>query len=352
MAYGLSIPTTQGIDATFDTYQYGSNSKADGIALFLAAVNPADPAPVAAIGQPGGYLGYAGNSSDGNGMVDGYLGLGLDVYGNYSNSSFDGSGCSLPSWPGWSGGAVADQVTVRGPGNGTTRLLPAQQHARHRRRRGGRPPGQHHRDQRRRPEPRHAVPVEVAINPGNTAITTASGLTVPAGDYEIAFTPIGGSRQTLRVRCPPPPTGASRAGCIPSRGSTPPRGCPTSWTSGGWARPVATPTSMRSTTSPRSRSRPPRCPSSTPRSQQPQQRPARPGPDLHSGVSHRLQRQCGVRPDHRHRRLPERRDAILLWVGGHQLDLRDLRPDRRRARTPSPATRRAPRSTRSASRSR
>jgi hypothetical protein len=214
VAYGLSIPTTQGIDATFDSYQYGSSSKADGIALFLAAVNPADPAPVVAIGEPGGDLGYAGNSGDGNGMVDGYLGLGLDVYGNYSNSSFDGSGCSLPSWPGWSGGAVADQVTVRGPGNGTTGycLLNSTLATDD----GGAVALQgsttETNDAGRASAP---VPVEVAINPGNTAITTASGLTVAAGDYEIAFTPIGGSRETLSGALPTTANGGIPSGLYP-----------------------------------------------------------------------------------------------------------------------------------------
>ena len=215
VAYGLSIPTTQGIDATFDTYQYGSNSKADGIALFLAAVNPADPAPVAAIGQPGGSLGYAGSSSTGNGMVDGYLGLGLDVYGNYSNSGFDGSGCSLPSWPGWSGGAVADQVTVRGPGNGTlgycllNSTLATDD--------GGAVALQGSTSQTNDAARTAAeVPVEVVINPGSTTITTGSGLSVPAGDYEIAFTPIGGSRQTLAGPLPTTANGGIPSGLYPS----------------------------------------------------------------------------------------------------------------------------------------
>ncbi len=53
-----SVPTSQGIDATFNTYQYGGTS-ADGIAFVLAAVNPANPLSPANIGQPGGALGYS-----------------------------------------------------------------------------------------------------------------------------------------------------------------------------------------------------------------------------------------------------------------------------------------------------
>jgi hypothetical protein len=37
-----SVPTSQGIDATFNTYQYGG-SGADGMTFALAAVNPAAP---------------------------------------------------------------------------------------------------------------------------------------------------------------------------------------------------------------------------------------------------------------------------------------------------------------------
>jgi len=38
-----SVPTSEGIDATFNTYQYGGNN-ADGIAFVLAAVKPRRPA--------------------------------------------------------------------------------------------------------------------------------------------------------------------------------------------------------------------------------------------------------------------------------------------------------------------
>ena len=56
-----SVPTSQGIDATFNTYQYGG-TRADGIAFVLAAVNPADPLSPANIGQSGGALGYSANA--------------------------------------------------------------------------------------------------------------------------------------------------------------------------------------------------------------------------------------------------------------------------------------------------
>ena len=46
------------------------------------------------------------------------------------------------------------------------------------------------------------MPVEVVINPSASAVTTASGLTVAADSYEVAFTPVGGSQQTLAGTLP------------------------------------------------------------------------------------------------------------------------------------------------------
>ena len=57
-----SVPTSQGLDVTFNSYQYGGNG-ADGLAFVLAAVNPANPVIPSAIGQPGGALGYSAASS-------------------------------------------------------------------------------------------------------------------------------------------------------------------------------------------------------------------------------------------------------------------------------------------------
>src|SRR5258708_6832340 len=53
-----SLPTSQGIDAKFNTYQYGGTG-ADGIGFVLAAVNPAAPLSPPTMGPPGGSLGYS-----------------------------------------------------------------------------------------------------------------------------------------------------------------------------------------------------------------------------------------------------------------------------------------------------
>jgi Bacterial lectin len=109
-----SVPTSQGLDITFNSYQYGGNA-ADGIAFVLAAVNPANPQIPTTLGQSGGALGYSAKNSTTPGLTDGYLGVGIDTYGNFSNK-YEGTGCTDPP-------NIAQQMTgqvvVRGPGNGT-----------------------------------------------------------------------------------------------------------------------------------------------------------------------------------------------------------------------------------------
>ena len=109
-----SVPTSQGLDVTFNSYQYGGTG-ADGMAFVLAAVNPANPVIPSVMGQSGGALGYSAQNSNTNGLSYGYLGVGFDAYGNFSNK-YEGSGCTDP--PNISG-PMAGEVVVRGPGNGT-----------------------------------------------------------------------------------------------------------------------------------------------------------------------------------------------------------------------------------------
>ena len=85
------------------------------MAFVLAAVNPANPVIPTAMGQSGGALGYSAQNSNTNGLSYGYLGVGFDAYGNFSNK-YEGSGCTDP--PNISG-PMAGEVVVRGPGNGT-----------------------------------------------------------------------------------------------------------------------------------------------------------------------------------------------------------------------------------------
>ncbi len=208
MAFTQTLPTTKGLDVSFNSYQYGG-SQADGIGFFLAATNPASPTPPSTIGSPGGDLGYSSGTGT-TGLADGYLGVGLDVYGNYTNSDFDGTGCTDPPWVGASA-VVPGQVTVRGPGNGTTGYCPLTSTA-------ATDPGA---TQALDGGPfgtraGSKVPVEIAINPSTSSLTTTSGLVVPPGNYAVAFKPIGGAKQSFDGVLPTASNGEIPSGTIPA----------------------------------------------------------------------------------------------------------------------------------------
>jgi hypothetical protein len=191
-----SVPISKGLDATFDSYQYGGTG-ADGIVFYLAVTDPYNPQVPTAIGQAGGSLGYSATGASA-GLAHGYLGLGLDVYGNYLNSDFDGSGCS--SAPG--GSTQPTNVSVRGPGNGSVGycVLPGYNSSL-----GGTPLVQDalHGTTRANSD----VPVEVIINPSSSATNSAgmtsgtttklTSISVAATSYAIVFKTIGASAQTV-----------------------------------------------------------------------------------------------------------------------------------------------------------
>lgn len=76
------FPTSQGLQAVFTTYTYGGNG-ADGIGFFLM-----DALQTPNIGSTGGSFSYSCSNYTGNtvnGITGGYLGLGMDEYGNFLN---------------------------------------------------------------------------------------------------------------------------------------------------------------------------------------------------------------------------------------------------------------------------
>ncbi len=130
--YNHPLPANEGLDITFQTWQYGSTtptSPADGISFFLTNgdVNLTSP------GAFGGSLGYAKKLPFADpsvafipGVADGYIGVGLDVLGNYfADTEQRGYSCEhspSPAGPPTSDATYYERgpnmVTLRGPGNG------------------------------------------------------------------------------------------------------------------------------------------------------------------------------------------------------------------------------------------
>ncbi|MBG6234114.1 gliding motility-associated-like protein [Pedobacter sp. CAN_A7] len=101
------FPFTQGLTVQFEYYIYGG-SGADGISFFLfdATANPFN------IGGFGGSLGYAQITTTdpvSPGVSKGYMAVGLDEFGNFSNPSEGRQGGP---------GQIAGSVTLRGKGDG------------------------------------------------------------------------------------------------------------------------------------------------------------------------------------------------------------------------------------------
>jgi hypothetical protein len=176
-----SLPTAQGLEAHFDTYQW-SGSGADGLSFVLAATDPADPQAPTAVGPEGGALGYSAvPSRSAAGVPYGYLGIGLDVYGSFSHSTESGAGCPTTT-------SSPHTIAVRGPGSGLTGYCLVASAV----------TGVGSLDAptaTTRPAP---VPVEIAVNPpGAPSSTTAWGVVVPAGEFAVSVRPLTGGTTTM-----------------------------------------------------------------------------------------------------------------------------------------------------------
>lgn len=121
------IPAQDGLEVTFEQWQYGGTTRtpADGISFFLTD----GAARLTTPGAFGGSLGYAQKLPDDSpsasfvpGVADGYLGIGLDVLGDYfGDGEQRGNGCLRRSPAGTSFQPPPpgpNIVTARGPGNG------------------------------------------------------------------------------------------------------------------------------------------------------------------------------------------------------------------------------------------
>lgn len=100
------IPTNKFLRIDFVSAAHGG-SGADGSSVILSdySVSPE-------MGPSGGSLGYAAYGAN-DGFSGGWLGIGIDEYGNFSAANVGGDGGSGP-------GALADSVTIRGSGSNTT----------------------------------------------------------------------------------------------------------------------------------------------------------------------------------------------------------------------------------------
>ncbi|MFJ8042541.1 hypothetical protein ACIRBX_18840 [Kitasatospora sp. NPDC096147] len=114
LLYNRPLPGNGGLMVSFDQYQYGGNG-ADGIGFFLVDGG----VDLKTAGADGGSLGYAQRNLV-PGVEGGYLGIGLDAYGNFANDA-EQRGLNCPAGqksPVNGGNQVTDSVTLRGPGEG------------------------------------------------------------------------------------------------------------------------------------------------------------------------------------------------------------------------------------------
>lgn len=131
-----SFPSNQGLQVTFTTYTYGNSSTSggDGIGFFLQDASVPLTLPyvgghitdttTSSLGSAGGSLGFTCSNlkdSNYNGLTGGYLGLGIDEFGNFTNGGpqyfSDATAtrwdASTPANPGRS----ANTISLRGAGN-------------------------------------------------------------------------------------------------------------------------------------------------------------------------------------------------------------------------------------------
>jgi type IV pilus assembly protein PilY1 len=101
--FATPFPTGQGVSVTFKTVTYlgdsggGGNDGADGMSFFLMDASQLNTATITTtssgngngLGSWGGSLGYTCSNSNVpyNGLIGGYLGLGIDEFGNFLNGS-------------------------------------------------------------------------------------------------------------------------------------------------------------------------------------------------------------------------------------------------------------------------
>lgn len=122
---GTSFPTPSGFSISFEFFSYGKTTAtgADGFSVFLIDADKVS-ADSFTSGASGGSLGYAqkvldqGNVTNSDGVPFGYIGIGIDEFGNFSNPTESRVG-GRTTGPGiLPDGRTPNSVAVRGAGNG------------------------------------------------------------------------------------------------------------------------------------------------------------------------------------------------------------------------------------------
>ncbi|WP_155377099.1 Ig-like domain-containing protein [Cellulomonas sp. JZ18] len=113
LLYDKALPTKAGLDITFNQYQWGG-TLADGITFFLTDGRYT----LSRAGAFGGSLGYHHQTTGADGVANALLGIGLDVYGNYTRETNDTARCGTQHT---SSVLQPNTVAIRGPGNGKQR---------------------------------------------------------------------------------------------------------------------------------------------------------------------------------------------------------------------------------------
>lgn len=119
--YNVARPFTAGLKAEFEYFSYGGSGDrdqpgGDGLSMFLVD----GKADLTEPGSGGGSLGYAQRGNE-PGVSKGFLGVGLDEYGNFANDT-EGRGYTCPTHP--APDQVPNSVSLRGPGDGIRGYCP------------------------------------------------------------------------------------------------------------------------------------------------------------------------------------------------------------------------------------
>ncbi|WP_159452117.1 T9SS type A sorting domain-containing protein [Hymenobacter roseosalivarius] len=125
---GTSFPTPSGFSISFEFFSYGKTTTtgADGFSVFLVDADKVSAASFTS-GASGGSLGYAQkvladptNPTNSVGVPSGYIGIGIDEFGNFSNVTEGRVGGRTTGAGITTDGRTPNSIAIRGAGNGNS----------------------------------------------------------------------------------------------------------------------------------------------------------------------------------------------------------------------------------------